>query len=115
MFRGTFTAVVTPFRNGDVDASALEKLIEAQIAAGITGVVAVGTTGESPTLSNDEREQVIRLTVTIAAKRCLVLAGTGSNNTQHALADTKAAEKMGVDGALVVAPYYNKPSQEGLF
>jgi 4-hydroxy-tetrahydrodipicolinate synthase len=115
MFRGTFTALVTPFRNGDLDPAAFEKLIEAQIAAGIDGIVAVGTTGESPTLSHEEREQVIRLAITIANRRCKVLAGTGSNSTQHAIADTKMAEKLGADGALLVAPYYNKPSQEGLF
>jgi 4-hydroxy-tetrahydrodipicolinate synthase len=115
MFRGTFTALVTPFRDGGIDASAFEKLIETQIAAGITGVVAVGTTGESPTLSHEEREQVIRLAVTTAKKRCQVIAGTGSNATQHAVADTKMAEELGADGALLVAPYYNKPSQEGLF
>ena len=115
MFRGTFTAVVTPFRDGCVDDSAFKKLLETQIAAGITGIVAIGTTGESPTLSHDEREHVIRLAVTTANKRCLVLAGTGSNATQHAMADTIMAEKLGVDGALLVAPYYNKPSQEGLF
>jgi 4-hydroxy-tetrahydrodipicolinate synthase len=115
MFHGTFTALVTPFRGGAIDAPALEKLIESQIVAGVTGLVAVGTTGESPTLSHDERDQVIRLTLEIANKRCQVIAGTGSNNTQHAIADTKAAEKLGVDGALLVAPYYNKPSQEGLF
>ena len=115
MFRGTFTALVTPFRDGDIDVSALEDLIEKQIAAGITGIVAIGTTGESPTLSHDEREQVIRVAVAKANKRCLVLAGTGSNATQHAIDDTKLAEKLGVDAALLVAPYYNKPSQEGLF
>ncbi len=115
MFRGTFTALVTPFRDGAIDVAAFEKLIEGQIAAGITGIVAVGTTGESPTLSQDEREQVIRLAVTISNKRCAVLAGTGSNATHHAVADTKMAEKLGADGALLVAPYYNKPSQEGLF
>jgi len=115
MFRGTFTAVVTPFRDGGVDDSAFKKLIETQVAAGITGIVAIGTTGESPTLSHDEREHVIRLAVTTANKRCLVLAGTGSNATQHAVVDTIMAEKLGVDGALLVAPYYNKPSQEGLF
>ncbi|PYJ72304.1 MAG: 4-hydroxy-tetrahydrodipicolinate synthase [Verrucomicrobia bacterium] len=115
MFRGTFTALVTPFRDDAIDASAFEKLIEAQIAAGIAGIVAVGTTGESPTLSHEEREQVIRLAVTAANKRCQVLAGTGSNATHHAVGDTKIAEKLGVDGALLVAPYYNKPSQEGLF
>jgi 4-hydroxy-tetrahydrodipicolinate synthase len=115
MFHGTFTALVTPFRDGGIDVPAFQRLIEAQIAAGITGVVAVGTTGESPTLSRDEREQSIRLAVTIANKRCQVLAGTGSNATHHAVADTKMAEELGVDGALLVAPYYNKPSQEGLF
>lgn len=115
MFRGTYTALVTPFRDGVIDHAALEKLINAQLAAGISGLVAVGTTGESPTLSHDERAQVIGLTVKVAAKRFKVLAGTGSNNTQHAVADTKAAENLGVDGALLVAPYYNKPSQEGLY
>ena len=115
MFRGTFTALVTPFRNGGIDVSAFQTLVETQIAAGITGVVAIGTTGESPTLSHDERQQVIRLTVATANKRCLVIAGTGSNATEHAVADTKMAEKLGIDGALLVAPYYNKPSQEGLF
>ena len=115
MFRGTFTALVTPFRNGGIDVSGFETLIETQIAAGITGIVAIGTTGESPTLSHAEREQLIRLAVATANKRCLVLAGTGSNATEHAVADTKLAEKLGVDGALLVAPYYNKPSQEGLF
>ena len=115
MFRGTFTALVTPFRDGAIDLSAFRQLIEAQIAAGITGIVANGTTGESPTLSHDEREELIRIAVSTANKRCLVLAGTGSNATQHAMADTKMAEKLGVDGALLVAPYYNKPSQEGLY
>jgi 4-hydroxy-tetrahydrodipicolinate synthase len=115
MFRGTLTALVTPFRDGAIDTSAFAKLIEAQMAAGVTGIVAVGTTGESPTLSHEEREEVISLAVTTANKRCQVLAGTGSNATQHAVTNTKMAEKLGVDGALLVAPYYNKPSQEGLF
>jgi len=115
MFRGTFTALVTPFRDGGIDVSAFEQLIETQIAAGITGMVAIGTTGESPTLSHEEREQVIRVAVAKANKRSLVLAGTGSNSTEHAIAQTKLAEKLGVDAALLVAPYYNKPSQEGLF
>lgn len=115
MFRGTFTALVTPFRNGAIDVAAFENLIESQIAAGITGIVAVGTTGESPTLSHEERQELIRLAVATAKKRCLVLAGTGSNATPHAVADTERAEKLGADGALLVAPYYNKPSQEGLF
>jgi 4-hydroxy-tetrahydrodipicolinate synthase len=115
MFRGTFTALVTPFRDRGIDVSAFEQLIETQIAADITGIVAIGTTGESPTLSHEEREQVIRVTVGKANKRCLVIAGTGSNATRHAIADTKLAERLGVDAALLVAPYYNKPSQEGLF
>jgi 4-hydroxy-tetrahydrodipicolinate synthase len=115
MFRGTFTALVTPFRNSAIDIAAFEKLIENQIAAGISGVVAVGTTGESPTLSHEERQELMRLAIATAKKRCQVLAGTGSNATQHAVADTKTAEKLGADGALLVAPYYNKPNQEGLF
>jgi 4-hydroxy-tetrahydrodipicolinate synthase len=115
MFRGTFTALVTPFRDGGIDISAFEQLIETQIGAGITGIVAIGTTGESPTLTHEEREQVIGVAVAKVNKRCLVLAGTGSNSTEHAIADTKRAEKLGVDAALLVAPYYNKPRQEGLF
>jgi len=115
MFRGTFTALVTPFRNGGIDFPALEKLIESQIVAGITGIVAVGTTGESPTLTHDEREEVIGCAVKIANERCQVLAGTGSYSTRDAIDATEAAEKLDVDGALLVAPYYNKPSQEGLF
>jgi len=115
MFRGTFTALVTPFRNGDVDLAAFDKLIESQIAAGITGVVAVGTTGESPTLTHEEKEKVIQRTVKIANGRCKVIAGTGTNSTRDAIEATKFAEENSVDGALLVAPYYNKPSQEGLF
>jgi 4-hydroxy-tetrahydrodipicolinate synthase len=114
-FRGTFTALVTPFRDGAIDFPALEKLIEAQISAGIDGLVAVGTTGESPTLSHEEKEQIVRFTIKKANKRCLVLVGTGSYSTREAIAATEKAEKLGADGALVVAPYYNKPSQEGLF
>ena len=115
MFRGTFTAIVTPFRDGEIDVPALEALIQGQIADGVTGVVAVGTTGESPTLTAAEREQVIRIAVEIGKGRCQVLAGTGSNSTSATITATRAAEKMGVDGMLVVAPYYNKPNQEGLF
>ena len=115
MFRGTFTALVTPFREGAIDFVALQNLIESQIAAGIDGVIAVGTTGESPTLTHDEREEVIRFTIQNANKRCLVLAGTGSYSTREAIEATRAAERLGADGALLVAPYYNKPSQEGLF
>ena len=115
MFRGTFTALVTPFREGAIDFVALQNLIELQIAGGIDGVVAVGTTGESPTLTHDERDEVIRFTIQNANKRCLVLAGTGSYSTRDAIEATRAAERLGADAALVVAPYYNKPSQEGLF
>jgi len=115
MFSGTFTALVTPFRGDEIDIEALAQLIEAQISGGITGVVPVGTTGESPTLSCGERHHVIELAVEKANGRCLVIAGTGSNSTRDAIAHTKAAEEIGADGALLVAPYYNKPSQEGLF
>jgi len=115
MFRGTFTAIVTPFRNGDVDFAALEKLIEAQIAAGITGLIAVGTTGESPTLTHDEKHEIIQHTIKIATGRCQVIAGAGTNSTRDSIEAAKFAEKAGADGALLVAPYYNKPSQEGLF
>jgi len=115
MFRGTFTALVTPFRESAIDFTALRNLIESQIAAGIDGIIAVGTTGESPTLTHDERKGVIRCAIETANKRCLVLAGTGSYSTREAIAATEEAEKLGVDGALLVSPYYNKPSQEGLF
>jgi 4-hydroxy-tetrahydrodipicolinate synthase len=115
MFRGTFTALVTPFRDGAVDFGALENLIESQIAAGINGLVAVGTTGESPTLTHEERESVIRKCIEMGKEHCRVIAGTGSYSTSEAIEATKRAETLGVNGALVVAPYYNKPSQEGLF
>src|SRR2546430_9986618 len=115
MFRGTFTAVVTPFRNDAVDFAAFEKLVEAQIAAGITGLVAVGTTGESPTLTHDEKHEVIQRAIKIAKGRCKVIAGAGTNSTRDSIEATKFAEKAGADAALLVAPYYNKPSQEGLF
>src|SRR5438067_7560092 len=115
MFRGTFTALVTPFRNGDVDLAAFEKSIESQIVAGISGVVAVGTTGESPTLTHEEKEKVIQCTMKITNGHCKVLAGAGTNSTRDSIEATKFAEKAGVDGALLVAPYYNKPSQEGMF
>jgi 4-hydroxy-tetrahydrodipicolinate synthase len=115
MFRGTYTAIVTPFRDGEIDVPALEALIDGQIKDGVNGIIAVGTTGESPTLSAAEREQTIRIAVEMGKGRCQVLAGTGSNSTAATIAATRAAEKMGVDGMLIVAPYYNKPSQEGLF
>ena len=115
MFRGTFTAVVTPFRNDAIDFAALEKLIEAQIAGGITGIVAVGTTGESPTLTHDEKHEVIERAIKTANGRCQVIAGAGTNSTRDSIEATKFAENAGADGVLLVAPYYNKPSQEGLF
>jgi 4-hydroxy-tetrahydrodipicolinate synthase len=115
MFAGTYTALVTPFQNNRVDEAAFERLIEAQIAGGITGIVPVGTTGESPTLDHDEHMRVIELGVKFAKGHCQVIGGTGSNATSEAVSMTVAAEKLGCDAALLVAPYYNKPSQEGLF
>ena len=115
MFNGVFTALVTPFRNGEVDVEALEGLVEFQIAQGIHGLVPCGTTGESPTLSEEEDRLVIETVVRVANGRVSVVAGTGSNNTASAIKYTKMAEEVGADGSLQVAPYYNKPTQEGLF
>jgi 4-hydroxy-tetrahydrodipicolinate synthase len=115
MFRGTYTALVTPFRNGAVDEAAFEALIEWQIESGITGVVPVGTTGESPTLDHAEHTRVIELAVRAARGRCKVIGGTGSNSTSEAIALTEEAERAGADAVLLVTPYYNKPTQEGLF
>jgi 4-hydroxy-tetrahydrodipicolinate synthase len=114
-YRGTYTALVTPFRNDRVDETAFARLLEAQIAAGIDGVIPVGTTGESATLSMEEHLRVIGLAVEVVKGRAKVLAGTGSNSTSEALFLTREAEKLGVDGFLVVSPYYNKPSQAGVF
>ena len=115
MFAGTYTALVTPFRHGPVDDEGFRQLIEAQIDGGVDGIVTVGTTGESPTLSHDEHREVIKAAVEIAAGRIKVIGGTGSNSTDEAIALTQDAEKAGADGALVVAPYYNKPTPEGLY
>ena len=115
MFAGTYTALVTPFRHGQVDYDGFRQLIEAQIAGGVDGIVPVGTTGESPTLSHDEHRDVIKAAVDIAAGRIKVIGGTGSNATDEAIALTQDAEKAGADGALIVAPYYNKPTPEGLY
>ena len=115
MFEGTFTALVTPFENDHVDEAAFERLIEGQIEAGVTGLVPVGTTGESPTLDHAEHRRVIELAVKAARGRCKVIGGTGSNATSEAVDLTKEAEKLGADAALLVAPYYNKPSPEGIF
>ncbi|GAB4170024.1 MAG: 4-hydroxy-tetrahydrodipicolinate synthase [Terrimicrobiaceae bacterium] len=114
-FRGTHTALVTPFRGGQIDESAFTALIERQIAAGVEGIVPVGTTGESPTLTHDEHARVIQLAVEAARGRCLVIAGTGSNSTAEAIELTREAGRLGANAALLVAPYYNKPSQEGLY
>ena len=114
-FSGTYTALITPFRDGQVDVPAFQSLIERQIAAKVTGIVPVGTTGESPTLDTDEHIEVIRLAVEFAAGRCEVVAGTGANATAEAIELTEAAEKVGATGSLQVCPYYNKPSQEGLY
>ncbi|MEI6279552.1 MAG: 4-hydroxy-tetrahydrodipicolinate synthase [Verrucomicrobiae bacterium] len=114
-FSGTHTALVTPFRGGRFDADAFRSLIEEQIVGGITGIVPVGTTGESPTLDHGEHNEVIRTAIEAAKGRCTVMAGTGSNATSEAVALTTEAERLGADAALLVAPYYNKPSQEGLY
>jgi 4-hydroxy-tetrahydrodipicolinate synthase len=112
---GTITALVTPFRNQKVDFADLKKLVDHQIKGGVDGLVPVGTTGESPTLDHEEHMEVIRATVDYARGRVLVLAGTGSNSTAEAVDLTKLSDAAGADAMLVVAPYYNKPSQEGLY
>jgi len=114
-FTGTYTALITPFRNGAVDVSAFQSLIERQIAGGVDGIVPVGTTGESPTLDTAEHIEVIRLAVEAAAGRCEVIAGTGANATSEAIELTRAAEQLGATATLQVCPYYNKPSQEGVY
>jgi 4-hydroxy-tetrahydrodipicolinate synthase len=114
-FQGTYTALITPFQDGRVDEEAFAAHIERQIAGGVDGIVPAGTTGESPTLDHAEHVRVIQLAVEVAAGRCQVIAGTGSNCTAEAIAMTRLAEDAGADAALLVAPYYNKPSQEGLF
>jgi 4-hydroxy-tetrahydrodipicolinate synthase len=114
-FTGTYTAIVTPFLNGQLDEGALERIIKLQIKGGVDGIVPVGTTGESPTVDMAEHVRIIELSVKFAAGKLKVLAGTGGNATSEAIFLTQAAEKAGADGSLQVAPYYNKPTQEGLF
>jgi 4-hydroxy-tetrahydrodipicolinate synthase len=114
MFKGSMPALITPFTNGKVDEEALKALVEWHIAEGSHGLVPVGTTGESPTLTHDEHERVIEVVVQTAAGRVPVIAGAGSNNTVEAIRFVQFAEKVGADGALVVTPYYNKPTQRGL-
>ena len=115
MFRGSFTALLTPFKNGKVDEAAYAKFIDWQIAEGTHGLVPVGTTGESPTLSHAEHKQVVELCIEVAKKRVPVIAGAGSNSTAEAIDLAKHAKKVGADAALVVCPYYNRPTQEGMY
>lgn len=115
MFKGSITALITPFKGGEIDWNAFEKLIEWQIEQGTDGVVPCGTTGESPTLSHAEHHQVVERCIKIVAGRIPVIAGTGSNSTREAIELTAEAKKAGATAALVVTPYYNKPSQEGLY
>jgi 4-hydroxy-tetrahydrodipicolinate synthase len=115
MFKGSFVALITPFRNGQVDERAFKKFVDWQIKQGTHGLVPCGTTGESPTLSHDEHHAVIEMCVAAAKGRVPVMAGTGSNSTDEAISLTQHAERAGCDAALVVTPYYNKPTQEGLY
>lgn len=115
MFFGSYAAMITPFKNNRIDEKALEKIIEFQIAGGVNGVVPCGSTGESPTLSHEEHNLVVRMTVEIVAGRVKVMAGTGSNSTAEAITLTNKAKEAGVDGCLIVTPYYNKPMPEGLY
>ncbi len=114
MFNGVYTALITPFKNDVVDFDALSSIIEFQIASGVTGLVPVGTTGESPTVSHEEHIEIIKKTVEIVNKRVKVVAGTGSNSTKEAIYLTECAAKAGVDGVLLVNPYYNRPPQHAL-
>jgi 4-hydroxy-tetrahydrodipicolinate synthase len=114
-FTGTYTAIVTPFKHGKIDEPALERLIKSQIKGGVDGIVPAGTTGESATLDYEEHIRLIALSVKIAAGKIKVIAGTGGNATKEAIYLTQEAEKAGADASLQVAPYYNKPTQEGLF
>lgn len=115
MLTGTYTAIVTPFRQGAVDEDALQRLVDLQIKGGVDGIVPVGTTGESPTLDYEEHIRVVALVVKFARGRVKVMAGTGGNSTKEAIHLTQQAEEVGADASLQVAPYYNKPTQEGLF
>lgn len=114
-FQGAFTALITPFRDGDIDEPALRNLVEFQIAGGIAGLVPCGTTGEAATMTEAERQQVIEIVIEQAAGRVPVIAGTGGNDTRRTIDATRHAHAAGADGALVVVPYYNKPTQAGLY
>ena len=115
MFKGSLTALITPFKNGGIDEDGFQAFVDWQIVEGTHGLVPVGTTGESPTLDHDEHKRVVDLCVEAAAGRVPVIAGAGSNSTDEAVEFTKHAKSVGADGVLSVAPYYNKPSQEGLY
>ena len=115
MFSGSICALITPFSNGVVDEEAFRNLVEWQIVEGTHGLVPVGTTGESPTLSHDEHKRVVEICIEVADKRVPVIAGAGSNSTAEAKELAEHAKQAGADAALVVTPYYNKPTQEGLF
>lgn len=115
MFKGSITAMVTPFKNGDLDVENFERFVEFQISNGSNGLVPGGTTGESPTLEHSEHKRIIELSVKISNGRVPIIAGTGSNSTKEAIELTKYAEDAQVDAALIVTPYYNKPTQEGLY
>ncbi len=115
MFTGTYTAIVTPFRDGKIDEAALRRLIQLQVKGGVDGVVPVGTTGESPTLDYDEHIRVIEVVVKAAEGRVRVVAGTGANSTHEAVSLTREAARVGADASLQVAPYYNKPTAEGMY
>jgi 4-hydroxy-tetrahydrodipicolinate synthase len=115
MFTGTYTAIVTPFKNGQVDEPAFRNLIKFQIDNGVNGIVPTGTTGEAATLDFDEHLRVIQIAVQEARGRCKIVAGTGSNSTQEAVELTQKAEQLGVDAVLLASPYYNKPTQEGVY
>jgi 4-hydroxy-tetrahydrodipicolinate synthase len=115
MFRGAFSALITPFRDGAIDERALRELVEWQIQSGIDGLVPCGSTGESATLTHAEHEQVIKLVVDQTRQRVPVIAGTGSNSTAEAIRLTSFAREAGADGALLISPYYNKPTQDGIF
>jgi 4-hydroxy-tetrahydrodipicolinate synthase len=115
MFKGTFTAMVTPFREGQLDPEALKRHIDFQIDGGIDGLVPCGTTGEASTMSHDEHVEVVRLTVEHVNKRVPVIAGSGSNSTSEAVQLTKRVKEVGADACLMITPYYNKPTQEGLY
>src|SRR6185503_17969825 len=115
MFRGSLTALITPFRGGAVDTRALGDLVEAQIAGGTNGLVPCGSTGESATLTHEEHVEVVKHVVRVARGRVPVIAGTGSNSTAEAIRLTRGAEEAGADGALLISPYYNRPTQEGIY